>query len=264
MRHTPFTDSYVEEFRLCLSLLHTIEGQECIYLGGAEQILDSLQRNIDRLEKMDIDKLKSEFWDLSNEFNDPTRLRNIYKVKFKELLSWTGQIDVLKVDLHPSQHVLLAFIERHNEKGVKINFTESMEILSRFMLIVSTLSVAQSQIKSLMEQCDAFAGVGEDTKVSTAEVHPVFSNYRIASKRKTDFIKLLSAMYDNRLFVDETGSPVTNKQKLMESFGEFLGEDFSAYSASLSQAKTRDEKTFLKPFKEIEKEALRYFNAVGE
>lgn len=50
----------------------------------------------------------------------------------------------------------------------------------------------------------------------------------------------------------------------MESFGEFFGDDFSAYSTSLSQAKTRDEKTFLRPFREIEKEALRYFNAVGE
>jgi len=50
----------------------------------------------------------------------------------------------------------------------------------------------------------------------------------------------------------------------MEAFGQFLNDDFSAYSASLSQAKTRDEKTFLKPFKEIEKEALRYFNAISE
>ncbi len=45
----------------------------------------------------------------------------------------------------------------------------------------------------------------------------------------------------------------------MEAFGEFLGDDFSAYSASLSQAKTRDEKTFLKPFVEIEKAAKHYY-----
>jgi hypothetical protein len=90
------------------------------------------------------------------------------------------------------------------------------------------------------------------------------NEYYLASKHKTDFIKILSSMYDARLFVDAEGNPVTNKQKLMEAFGQFLNDDFSAYSASLSQAKTRDEKTFMKPFKEIEKEALRYFNAVGE
>lgn len=87
---------------------------------------------------------------------------------------------------------------------------------------------------------------------------------RSSFRHKTDIIKILSAMYDAKMFAGEDGKPLTNKQKLMDAFGEFLGEDFSAYSASLSQAKNRDEKTFLKPFKEIEKEALRYFNALGE
>ncbi len=89
-------------------------------------------------------------------------------------------------------------------------------------------------------------------------------SFRLASKRKTDFIKILSSMYDSKIFVDKTEKPLTNKQKMMDAFGEFLGDDFSTYSASLSQAKTRDEKTFLKPFREIEKEALRYFNAQSE
>ncbi len=70
-------------------------------------------------------------------------------------------------------------------------------------------------------------------------------------------------MYDAKMFADADGNPLTNKQKMMEAFGEFLGDDFTAYSASLSQAKKNEEKTFLKPFKEIEKEALRYFNEVG-
>jgi hypothetical protein len=90
------------------------------------------------------------------------------------------------------------------------------------------------------------------------------STFKVASKRKTDFIKLLSAMYETQMFVTENGERATNKQKLIETFGEFLGDDFSAYSTLLSQAKDKEEKTFLKPFKEIEKEALRYFNSVGE
>ena len=90
------------------------------------------------------------------------------------------------------------------------------------------------------------------------------SSSLIALKKKTDFFKILSAMYDAGIFVNAAGDKATNKQKLMEDMGVFMNDDFSAYSASLSQAKTRDEKTFLKPFKEIEKEALRYFNTVGE
>jgi len=82
---------------------------------------------------------------------------------------------------------------------------------------------------------------------------------KIAYNKKTDFIKFISAMYDTRLFVDENGKPLSNKQKLMDTFGEFLGDDFSKYSVSLSQAKDKDMETFLRPFREIEKAAKRYF-----
>jgi hypothetical protein len=71
-------------------------------------------------------------------------------------------------------------------------------------------------------------------------------------------------MYDAKIFENEKGEVANNKQKLIEDLGSFLNDDLSNYSVSLSQAKTRDEKTYMKPFKEIETEALRYFNAVGE
>lgn len=91
----------------------------------------------------------------------------------------------------------------------------------------------------------------------SADVYP-------APKKKTDIIKILSAMYDAKMFADKDGKLLTNKQKLMEAFGEFLGEDFSTYSASLSQAKNRDTKTFMKPFTEIERAGERYYNEVDE
>jgi len=87
----------------------------------------------------------------------------------------------------------------------------------------------------------------------------VRANYRIASKRKTDVVKILSAMYDCRMFVDAQGKPVTNKQELMEAFGEFLGEDFKAYSTLLSQAKDKDRATFLRPFDEITSAIKKYY-----
>lgn len=65
-------------------------------------------------------------------------------------------------------------------------------------------------------------------------------------------------MYDSGMFIDPENKELTNKQKLMETFGEFLGEDFSAYSTLMSQAKNREEKTFMKPFRDIEKQARLY------
>ena len=81
---------------------------------------------------------------------------------------------------------------------------------------------------------------------------------RPASKRKTDIIKIISAMYDNRMFANAEGNPHTNKQALMEAFGEFFGEDFTTYSTLLSQAKDKSTDVFLKVFDDIKKSAKQY------
>lgn len=65
-------------------------------------------------------------------------------------------------------------------------------------------------------------------------------------------------MYDAKMFTDAEGNPATNKQKLMEAFGEFLGEDFSKYSTSLSQAKDKGPDVFLRTFDELKKAGKKY------
>ena len=157
--------------------------------------------------------------------------------------------------------------ESDSKKKMKelILFKQSISWLYFRGIELTTYNMIQNETEMLINH------LKELEKLGCLESNPVKSqksnatpSFGLATKRKTDFIKLLSAMYDNKMFVSEYGNPITNKQKLMEAFGEFLNDDFKAYSTSLSQAKTRDEKTFLKPFREIEKEALRYFNTVGE
>jgi hypothetical protein len=82
--------------------------------------------------------------------------------------------------------------------------------------------------------------------------------FKIASKRKTDVVKILSAMYDSKLFANADGQPATNKQELMEAFGEFFGEDLKAYSTLLSQAKDKSPDLYLKTFDELKKSAADY------
>jgi len=84
-------------------------------------------------------------------------------------------------------------------------------------------------------------------------------SYKIASKRKTDVIKILSAMYDSRMFVDAEGKPITNKQELMEAFGEFFNDDLADYSTLLTQAKNKDHDTFFKPFDQINRAITKYY-----
>ncbi len=100
----------------------------------------------------------------------------------------------------------------------------------------------------------------EKNKYTQAETAKTPLNFKITSKRKTDVIKILSAMYDCRMFVDTEGNAASNKQKLMDAFGEFLGEDFSAYSTLLSQAKDKGINTFMKPLRDLEREFNRYIN----
>ena len=73
----------------------------------------------------------------------------------------------------------------------------------------------------------------KNEKVEVAKV----SSYRIAEKHKTNFAKIISAMYDLRMFEDETGKVVSNKQKLMDALGGFFGIDYKNLSQLLNAAK---------------------------
>jgi hypothetical protein len=264
MKHTPLTDASTVDINSTLYMLQCLEDKEVLYVEGGSKIIEVFETHISDFTKISIDNIKEEFWELANEFQDPVRLKNIYKVKFKNLLNWnTNQRFDSTLIKNQTTDILIPFLNQHTSKDISITNEEALKIASLFLVIVCFVDTFKTDIESLLEQCEAFAGIiGDTQKYNSLEIP--CSSLRLATKRKTDFIKLLSAMYDTKMFVDADGKPVTNKQKLMEAFGEFLGDDFSAYSTSLSQAKTRDEKTFVKPFKEIEKEALRYFNSVGE
>lgn len=84
------------------------------------------------------------------------------------------------------------------------------------------------------------------------------SEIRVSSKKNTEVMKILSAMYDLKLFCDINGNPLTNKQKMMEAFGAFLNEDYSSYSTSLTQAKGRDFDNYLKIFDDLKKAGKQY------
>ena len=165
----------------------------------------------------------------------------------KKLLIY--QNEILRMQIYMTEYSEKYYYESEKEYKLRIDDVEQF------------ISKCENHCRIIRELIS-----GEKTSISLAVPPHKAPKYTIkpAPKKKTDIIKILSAMYDAKMFVGEDGKPVTNKQKMMEAFGEFLGDDFTAYSASLSQAKNRDEKTFLKPFKEIEKEALRYFEEVSE
>jgi hypothetical protein len=93
--------------------------------------------------------------------------------------------------------------------------------------------------------------------------YSVESKFKLANNKKTDFIKIISAMYDNRMFETNDGYLASNKQELMNEFGRIVNEDLSRYSGLLSKSKNPSKDVFLKPFKDIEKKAGEYYDKEG-
>jgi hypothetical protein len=129
----------------------------------------------------------------------------------------------------------------------------------------------KSQIVNLLEQLEKMGEPfsepilkkGRYTKSEPNE-DIKYTRFKLASKRKTDFIKLVSAMYDARMFETSDGFIASSKQALLNEFGKILNENFSAYSTTLSQAKNAEKESFMKPFKEISRKAEDYYNLKNE
>lgn len=265
MKHTPVANIAVADIESSLLFIEVLKSSVAASSEDVDSLIKTLGVHSNTLKQIDTEGVKAEFWSIAEGLEDPERLRRIYEVKFKNLLA----IDAIPLfDFRDKEAEIglsmLGFINNFNTLEHKFKRDDLVKIVTNYFFLVFILSFIKKEIVTMLDECSAFAGVFNSQPKISEQAQTNKSNFCIASKRKTDFIKIVSAMYDAKVFVNANGEPATNKQKLMEELGSFLSDDLTAYSASLSQAKTRDEKTFLKPFKEIEKEALRYFNAVGE
>ena len=89
---------------------------------------------------------------------------------------------------------------------------------------------------------------------------PITSKYHLADRCKTNFTKIIWAMYEMRMIQTSNGLFPTNKQELMEDFGKFLHTDLSDYSTLLSRSKAQDkEDGFLEVAKTIERSLRGYY-----
>jgi len=73
-----------------------------------------------------------------------------------------------------------------------------------------------------------------EAHTTTPKAKPVF---KLSEKKgaKTDLIRVLSALYEIRLF-NKTDGQIPTKQEFMETMGKYLGVDLSKYHSNLSQA----------------------------
>ena len=236
------------------------------------EFADELEVCINNLKGFDIELVKREFVDTLEDYNKLLFQMKVFEHKFERLLKWKHDYEngvednVSKynqefyefTDYQIHFQVDVRTHEYNRLKGLYINLSARITMLKQF---IKTMLGHYEELGKIYLQANNLKIVPNEDKTPQKKVQ-LKSDIIVkpASRHKTDVIKILSAMYDARMFVGEDDKPLTNKQKMMEAFGEFLGDDFSTYSASLSQSKIREYKTFLKPFKDIEQEALRYLN----
>jgi vacuolar-type H+-ATPase subunit I/STV1 len=84
------------------------------------------------------------------------------------------------------------------------------------------------------------------------------TQFCIAEKRKTDFIKIINAMYELRMFETTDGKIASNKQLLFNALGSFFNNNFEAYSTLLSNAK--ETANYLEVFEKLKEKAENYYN----
>ena len=84
------------------------------------------------------------------------------------------------------------------------------------------------------------------------------SQYTISEDKKTDFIKIISAMYDCRMFSFVDGKMASNKKQLIKELGKFLNTEIDDYSPLLSAAKRNA--NYLEIFDKLKGKGEDYFN----
>lgn len=263
MKYTPVANNVVVDIESALLFMEVLKSSISASSDDVDGLIKTLGVHSNTLRKIDTEGVKEEFWSIAGGLENPEKLRSIYEVKFRNLLA----IDSFPLfDFRNKESEvnlsMLDFMTNFNTFEHKFYHDDLVKIVTDYFFLVFILSFIKKEIVTMLDECSAFHGAANSQPIIAEQAESSRSNFSIAYKRKTDFIKIVSAMYDAKVFVNSKGEPATNKQKLMDELGSFLNDDFSAYSTYLSQAKDKEEKTFLKPFKEIEKEALRYFNSV--
>lgn len=82
------------------------------------------------------------------------------------------------------------------------------------------------------------------------------SHFRIAQKHKTNFAKVLSAMFELHMFENENGKIASNKQKLIEELGIFFDTNYKNLSQLLNASKQNN--NYIEIFEKMKEKAKEY------
>ena len=84
--------------------------------------------------------------------------------------------------------------------------------------------------------------------------------YRIEKDRNTDVAKILSSMYEERIFINVDGFWASNKKEVMQQFGTAFQCNLDDYSTLISNSKSKS-KNYLGIFDKLKAHAQKYLDS---
>ena len=273
MKHTSKTDEYIGYINGAIDEINDFKDDTAgnLYLDS-ELLIDFLTKRKNDIVKVEFEEIKREFWESCDDYDKILANRHIFEIKFEKLLNWkytNNQTDTMS-NMRQYRFELLEFFSYQENINISIEKDKKEIIVNLYEFVSAFITILKDNITELLKQWEKMGEPFSDpikksnSQKSDATKQIKSSGYKLASKKKTDFIKIISAMYDAKLFANMEGKPVTNKQELLNAFGTLLNDDFGSYSTLLAQAKDGDDKKYMKIFDVIRQKGWDYLNNLHE
>lgn len=219
--------------------------------GGYSDSYKRMLLDIAREQNPRMDHIEQEFIQNLSSYNPDSiiNLINIYRAQWKgHIPNITVKFGYFQEAYNNKEHPLYKVIHEVKDNSI-LDFAEIDIVLSRLDWIAMKLSSIGERINTLFKKWE------ESTQT---KVNDGFSNYTISEDKKTDFIKIISAMYDCRIFNTTDGRTATNKKELIKSLGQFFNVKIDDYSPLLATAKRNA--NFLDIFDKLKRKGEEYYN----
>jgi len=235
--------------------------ENLLFYSSTQDIIEKAIKLFTEMDKTNLKFIDTEFWEVCSSLNEIQLFKKVFEVKFGFLLNWRPEFGETNAEfnsvIRKDQARFTSFLD---EELSDLNKNQEKILKHYYAALNFRILMIKREIIMLFNQWDEMSPNTMAKKPTNNMPSEIKSKFRLAPKRKTDFLKILSAMYDCRMFETEDGYIANNKQELISEFGRLLSEDFTKYSVSLSQSKQVTKETFLKPFTDIRKKAEEYYD----
>jgi hypothetical protein len=216
------------------------------------EVFDSIEENSPIVRDIDTEFMQN----LENLDSDSIkRLVNLYRIQWKGHIPKDCQTRFDNALNYPEGGGGdLAIASCEAEHCDLIDHDEARQIFSYVGKIAYSLDNIGKELEALFEKWEGLTQTAENHNVERGSL------YTICDGRKTDFIKIISAMFDCRMFGATDGNVASNKKDLIKALGVFFNAEIDDYSGLLSNAKTKTKKeTFLEIFDKLKEKGGDYY-----